>query len=261
MSTIALITDFGSHDPYAASMKGVLASLCRASVMDLTHSIKPFDIIEAAFFLKSVATSFSVTGGLRVIFVVVVDPGVGSERRILAASSGGRYFVGPDNGALSLVLDDEATVRSVNESSYFLPHLSATFHGRDRFAPLAAALARGNDLRRLGSPMNVQDLARLPYQAPSYEEGSARGSIVRIDHFGNAVTDVEWRRVEAYGRPFLRVADREIRRLVRTYQEGDSEPFLIVGSEGTLEISIRNDSAAARLGLERLAPVRLSFSR
>jgi len=230
MRRIALLTDFGTRDPYVASMKGVIASRTDAPVVDLSHEIAPQDIFGAAWFLRTVERWWPAG----TIFVAVVDPGVGTTRRILAAERNDKVFLAPDNGLLTFVPSD--IIRSVEDEALFLPGGSATFHGRDRFAPVAAALANGMAIDRLG-PL-VRDVARLDYTP---------GSIVAIDHFGNAITDIE----PPPGRFALRAGERTIDRLCRTYEEGSDEPFLIVGSSGTIEISVRNGSAAVALGLRR----------
>jgi len=136
MRRIALVTDFGTRDPYVAAVKGVIAARTNAPLLDLTHDIEPFDVFQVAWFLRAIVRYWPPD----TIFMVVVDPGVGTSRRILALESDGRIFLAPDNGALTFV---EGRVWSVENESLFLPGGSTTFHGRDRFAPVAAALANG----------------------------------------------------------------------------------------------------------------------
>src|SRR5947209_13822176 len=143
MRTLALLTDFGTRDPYVAAMKGVIAARCEAPILDLTHDIAPFDIWEAAFFLRDVARYWPAG----TIFVCVVDPGVGTARRIVAVESEGRIFLAPDNGLLHFVRGD---AYEVQDEWLFLAYGSTTFRGRDRFAPVAAAVANGTPLERLG---------------------------------------------------------------------------------------------------------------
>src|SRR5204862_6358858 len=144
MRTIALLTDFGHRDPYVAAMKGVLLSRCDARVVDLSHDVPPFDVWAAAFFLRAVVPYWPAG----TIFVAVFEPGVGTSRRILALERDGRTFLAPDNGVLSLVAGPPAV--SVENDAFFLAGGSTTFHGRDRFAPVAAAIARGTALHELG---------------------------------------------------------------------------------------------------------------
>jgi S-adenosyl-L-methionine hydrolase (adenosine-forming) len=242
MRRIALLTDFGTRDPYAASMRGVIASRCNAPVDDLSHDIAPFDVFEAAWFLNVASRWWPAD----TIFVCVVDPGVGTDRRILAAEKDGRFFVAPDNGLLTLI--DPATVNSVENASFFLPDGSTTFHGRDRFAPVAAALANGTTLDALGPA--ITDMARLGYTPPSYGSEIVTGTIVQIDRFGNAVTDVERTRL-GFDHFALRIHYATIRELRTSYSAAGAEPFLIVGSNGTLEISVGGASASEMLRLKR----------
>jgi S-adenosylmethionine hydrolase len=225
--SIALLTDFGTRDPYVAAMKGVIASRCEAGIVDLTHDIAPFDVWEAAFFLRDVVRYWSEG----TIFVCVVDPGVGTARRIIAIESDGRRFLAPDNGLLHFVAGDAYEV--ANES-LFLPHGSTTFHGRDRFAPVAAALANGLPIRDLGP--RIDDRVALGYTP---------GCIIRIDRFGNCITDL----VPPEGSFAVMAGDQRIDEL-RTAYTGEG-PFLILGSTGCIEISVANGSAASLLHLGR----------
>ncbi|MEA2337479.1 MAG: hypothetical protein QOE82_1486 [Thermoanaerobaculia bacterium] len=224
---IALITDFGTRDPYVAAMKGVIASRCEAHIVDLTHDIAPFDVWEAAFFLRDVIRYWPAG----TIFVCVVDPGVGTARRIIAVESEGRIFLAPDNGLLHFVRGDAV---EVTNEALFLPDGSTTFHGRDRFAPVAAALANGMGIGELGA--RIDDRVSLDYTP---------GAIIRIDRFGNCITDLlpvaTLFAVEVNGQ---RIGD------VRTTYAGDG-PFLIIGSTGCIEISVAGGSAASLLQLRR----------
>lgn len=239
---IALLTDFGTRDPYVAAMKGVLASRTNASVHDLTHEIAPFDLLGGAWFLKCVVPYWP----SQTIFVCVVDPGVGTDRKIVAVEEDGHVFLAPDNGLLTLV-SNGGSAHSVENESLFLPSGSATFHGRDRFAPVAAALANGAPLTSVGPA--IDRIVTLDYEPPSYGH-RVRGTIVAIDRFGNAITDIERERVP-FDRFKLRVRDLVIDRIARTYGEAAPGPFLVVGSTGHVEISIENASAAETLRLQR----------
>jgi len=233
---ITLVTDFGTRDPYVASMKGVIASRTDAPVFDLTHEIAPHDVFEAAWFLRTVERWWPAG----TIFVAVVDPGVGTTRRIIALERDGKIFLAPDNGLLTFVASvappASAALRSVENESLFLPAGSDTFHGRDRFAPVTAALANGMPVVKLGPA--IDDIVKLEYE---------RGTIVAIDRFGNAITDLQ----PESGRFALSAGSVTIDRLCQTYAEGGSTPFMIVGSTGTIEISVRNGSAADVLHLRR----------
>jgi S-adenosylmethionine hydrolase len=246
---IALLTDFGTRDSYVASMRGVIASRCDVAIHDLTHEIAPHDVFEAAWFIRACERWWSEG----TIFVCVVDPGVGTSRRIVAMESNGRIFLAPDNGLLTFV--DSQAVVSVENESLFLPNGSTTFHGRDRFAPVAAALANGIAIAELGP--RVDDIIKIDYTPPDYGNDAVSGTIVAIDRFGNAITDVERARIPF--EPFsMKVHYTHVSRLATTYEQ--DEPFLIVGSGGTLEISIGNASAAAVLHLHRGDRVEISRS-
>lgn len=237
---IVLLTDFGTRDPYVASMKGVIASRTDVPVADLSHEIAPQDVFEAAWFLRTAVRWWP----SRTIFVCVVDPGVGTSRRILAALGGKRIFLAPDNGLLTFVAAER--IWSVENEALFLPGGSTTFHGRDRFAPVAAAIANGTALDVLGP--RVGEIARLEYAEPVYGEELVGGTIVSIDRFGNAITDVERARVP-FASMELRTGGAVIGRMETTYSgEG---AFLITGSSGMIEISVAGGSAAALLHLRR----------
>lgn len=241
MRRIALMTDFGTRDPYVASVRGVLASRCEAPVDDLTHEIAPFDVFEAAWFLKVASAWWPA----ETIFVCVIDPGVGTPRRILAAEHEGKFFLAPDNGLLTFVAPER--VVSVENASSFLNTGATTFHGRDRFAPVAAAIANGISLEELGPA--VSDAKRLDYTPPVYRDAVVTGSVVHIDHFGNVITDIERAKI-AFDRFALRVHYATIKTL-RTDYGGGHEPFLIIGSHGTVEISVGSANAADMLHLKR----------
>jgi S-adenosylmethionine hydrolase len=227
MRTIALLTDFGTRDPYVAAVKGVIASRCECQIIDLTHDVAPFDVWEAAFFLRDVVRYWPAG----TIFVCVVDPGVGTARRILAVESEGRIFLAPDNGLLHFVRGD---AYEVTDESLFLADGSTTFHGRDRFAPVAAALATGIHIEDLGP--RVDDRVPLDYTP---------GAIIRIDRFGNCVTDLV-----PLATPFAVVVKDQRIDDIRTTYTGDGA-FLIIGSTGCIEISVAGGSAASLLQLRR----------
>jgi S-adenosylmethionine hydrolase len=241
MRHIALMTDFGMRDPYVAAMKGVIASRCEAFIDDLSHDIAPFDVFEAAWFLRGCARYWPAG----TVFVIVIDPGVGTARRMIAVDDGSRLFVAPDNGVLHFI---DGVARSIENASLFRPDGSTTFHGRDRFAPVAAAIASGMPLDDLGP--RIDDRVALDYTPPKYESDHATGRIVGVDRFGNCVTDVEHARL-GFDAHVLRVGGAVITRAAKTYAEAGDGPFMIVGSSGCYEISVANGSAAGLLQLGR----------
>lgn len=254
VAVVTLLTDFGTADYYVAAVKGVLLSRApRATLVDLSHEVPPGDVAAAAFLLGAAAPVFP--DGT--VHLAVVDPGVGSERRILAVRSGRHAFVGPDNGVLDAVLDG-AAVHAVEATGLFLPAPGETFHGRDRFAPVAACLATGGRLAELGPA--VADPVRLGLPRPRREAGRARGRVAHVDRFGNLVTDLpaEWlreREVEA-----VRLAGREVTRRVRHYAEIPAgRPAWMIGSLGTVELALPGESLARSWGIARGEPVELAF--
>jgi S-adenosyl-L-methionine hydrolase (adenosine-forming) len=255
---IGLLTDFGRRDPYVAAMKLVIAERCDAEIVDLSHEIGRHDVMEAAVFLRFVLRTFEPRR--RAILVAVVDPGVGSDRRIVAASRGELVLLAPDNGLLSLSVGEGWRLRSVERSDLFLPGGSATFHGRDRFAPVAAALAGGAAVDALGPAFAPGDLMALPFAPPQIGVNEVSGTILSIDRFGNAVTDVEASVLGDLAQWTATAGGKRIDAHASTYaeMEGSAEPFLIVGSFGTVEISVSGSSAADLLQLGRLQGVRFA---
>lgn len=244
---ISLLTDFGRIDPYVGVMHGVILGICpTARIVDLTHAIPQGGIAAASFVWDTALEVF----GPDSIHVAVVDPGVGTGRRILAVRTRRGTLIAPDNGILERPLlagGIEAAV-SVENPALFRPTVSATFHGRDIFAPVAAHLAEGRPLESLGPGV---DLARLRPGPPDAlpDPRSRAGSIRWIDRFGNAISDVrlpEGARVRT-----VRAGPVELEGLARTYADvAVSESLALVGSSGYLEISVRDGSAREALGLE-----------
>jgi S-adenosylmethionine hydrolase len=247
---ITLLTDFGTEDYFVGAMKGVILTRSPAAVIvDITHAIPPQDVRAGTFTLGAVYDNFP-TGS---IHLAVVDPGVGSDRRPVLVEAAGHLFVGPDNGLFSMILDrvPDGKVRHVTNNDYFLPNPSSTFHGRDIFAPVAAALAQGLRPEELG-PI-IQDPVRFGFaECESLMDGSSMvGRVIHIDHFGNCVTNFAWDQLQPLltARSLcLRVKEYEIHQLSRNYSEATAgEPFVIIGSAGFLEISLRCSSAAREL--------------
>ena len=248
---IALLSDFGTRDHYAGVMKGVVLSICLdATVVDVTHELPAHDIPFAARELAATYKFFPPG----TIFLVVVDPGVGSARRGIAAEAGEWRFVAPDNGVLSVVLTETPPKKVVEltERRYARPTVSRTFEGRARFAPAAGWLAKGIQLAAFGRAItdyHVLDLAK-----PDLVEGVLRGHVVRIDRFGNIVTNLDRRSCErltdATGPLHLTVGGRSIARLVSTYTDiAPGEIGALFGSTDTLECAAHAASAAEQLGV------------
>jgi S-adenosylmethionine hydrolase len=238
---ITLLTDFGTADSYVGEVKGVLLSgASGATLVDLTHEIAPGDIPSAAYILNRCRTRFPAG----TVHLAVVDPGVGTERPALAIAAHGQFFVGPDNGLFTYLLRD-AVVSIVRLPEP--PAAAATFHGRDLFAPAAAALAAGMPLDRLGPPL-VQLPHLLAVPEPWFEPGRTVGSVVHCDRFGNLVTNIP---VGAVGpASHLLVGDLDLGPLRRAFADVPAGSLLgYLGSDGTVEIAVHGGSAAARLGL------------
>ena len=256
MTAVTLLTDFGVADAYVAAVKGVLLRLAPAALqVDLGHEVAPGDV-EGGAWLLGAAWPWFPAG---TIHLAVVDPGVGGDRRILAARAGGSWFVAPDNGLLTAVLArDDAEALAVTRDDLFLPGPGATFHGRDRFAPVAAWLARGEPWEDLG-PV-VGDAVRLAIPPPRAEGVPPRpdaagavlvGRVAHVDRFGNLITDLptEW---AGTGPCRLELAGHATGLRCRTYGEiPPGSPAVLPGSLGTLEVSLRDDSLARRWGVAR----------
>ncbi len=254
MPIVTLLTDFGWRDFYVAAIKGVvLAAAPGTTLVDIGHDVAPGDVEEAAFLLHAAAPVFP-TG---TVHLAVVDPGVGSARRLLAAARGGSFFVAPDNGLLSPILAD-AEVCAIERADLFRPAPGETFHGRDRLAPAAAWLARGEALAALGAA--VSDPVRLALPLPRRAPGLLQGRIAHVDRFGNLVTDLPaaW----LTGALLLARVDgkHESRRRVGHYGNlAPREPGVLVGSLGTLELALRGASLAAAWSVGRGAQVEVLF--
>jgi len=253
---IALLTDFGTRDHYAGTMKGVALAICPdATLVDISHEIPAHDVLAGALELAACYRYFPPG----TVFLAVVDPGVGSARRGIAADAGDFKFVAPDNGVLTVVLDEHPPRRVVEltERKYARPTVSRTFEGRDRFAPAAAWLLRGVELTALGRPITDPMLLDLPRL--EVDGALLRGSVVRADRFGNLVTNLDRRTFEKFtaSQPFfIDVSGHAVERLVQTYAEiGAGEVCALFGSTDHLELAARSSSAAERLGLRAGAGV------
>jgi S-adenosylmethionine hydrolase len=248
---IALLTDFGARDYFLASMKGVILSIDPTTVIvDITHDIPPQDISEAAFTLRACYPCFPAG----TIFVAVVDPGVGSNRRPILVEAGGYYFIAPDNGLLSFVLDDAARAFEISNPKFSAAHISSTFHGRDIFAPAAAHLSRGAAPAQFGP--QISDYVHVPETKPNDSEQGVEGEVIHIDRFGNIITNLTPDDLPA--KFSIEIGDRVIETHRKFYAEAEpGKVFSITGSAGYLEVSIREGSAAAVLGARRGDKIRI----
>ena len=260
---ITLTTDFGLADPYVAAMKGVILSLNpAASIVDITHDVRPQQVAQAAFLLTQALPYFPPG----TIHVVVVDPGVGTARRALALATPEMLLVGPDNGVLSAALPEETRRGSgsvpdavaialpegyravvLQRRRYMRQPVSATFHGRDVFAPAAAHLSLGVPLKALG-PGTQKVRALPPFRARRRPDGALEGRVLHVDRFGNLVTDVRAEDLPG-NRVQVSIGGQRIEGLAPSYEEGQ-ELKALVGSAGYLEIACRGGSAAYWLGVD-----------
>ena len=238
---ITFLTDFGTTDSYVGEVKGVLASLAPGiPVIDISHSISPGNIRAGAHILAR--TWHRYPGGT--VHLVVVDPGVGGTRAAIAVQSGGHLFVGPDNGVLTAAYYNSAPLiveLPVPDGA------AATFHGRDLFAPIAARLAMGEGIEVVGERLQ-REPTRLADPVPWYQGKSVIGEVLYVDHFGNLVTNLTEDLVPSYA--VLEVEDFEIGPVRRTFGDVPTGELLAyIGSGNTVEIAVRDGSAARRLGI------------
>lgn len=256
---ITLTTDYGTDDHLVGTLKGVILKINpEVTIVDITHHVTPFDLLDGALTIGSAYSYFPP----KTIHIVVVDPGVGTERRPLLVSGQNQYFVAPDNGVLSLVYEREQNVlvRHANVEHYYLQPLSKTFHGRDVFAPVAAWLTKGWQTASMGD--EIQDYKRLALPRPKPGDGGVKGLVLKIDAFGNLITNFRAEDVPAAqndGALKLQVGSQAVKRLVDTFAQGKAnEPIAYFGSSGYLEIGINKGNAARTLSIGRGAPVVLS---
>ena len=244
---IALLTDFGERDSFVASMKGVILSInSSARLVDLSHQITSHQIQEAGYFLKSCYRYFP-SG---TIFVAVVDPGVGTERRALLVSAAGFLFVGPDNGLFTEILEQEvgAKVWQITDPQYRLETAGSTFDGRDVFAPAAAWLSKGVPPSFFGP--TVQDPIRRSVAMPVWHEDVLIGKIASVDRFGNLISNITVRQIREFrgvtGQPVeIHIGTYIINDLVGSYSQGHRQsPSALINSSGNLEIFLQEESAA-----------------
>ena len=256
---VTFTTDFGTSDHFVATMKAVVLAIApRVRIVDITHEVTPFEVVEGAYTLAQAYSYFP----KKTIHVVVVDPGVGSSRRPILAEMAGQFFVAPDNGVLSMVFAREkAKVRHITNEKFMRHPVSRTFHGRDVFSPVAAHLAMGVLPARFGKL--IEDHLRLTLDKPNRSgKRSWTGTVLKVDRFGNLITNLhidDFPQITA--RPFdLNIGLEKINRLALTFTECDpGEAFAIVGSSGYIEVAVNQGSAARSLGCGAGSPVELAL--
>ena len=256
MPVITLITDFGIKDGNAGVMKGVIWGICpTAQISDLSHMIQAQNIREAAYIFARSVPYFPKDS----IHIVVVDPGVGTKRRPMAAKIGDWFYVGPDNGTITSLLERAEQQNwpcefvELNRKQYWLPDVSFVFHGRDIFSPVAAHLANGVPLRELGTPFT--DPVRLELPKPEKTKDGWRGEVTHIDYFGNISSNIQAENLgdamEQKENIIVRINGIEIRGMVNTFGERPvGELITLLGSTGNLGIAVVNGNAATKLGVK-----------
>jgi S-adenosyl-L-methionine hydrolase (adenosine-forming) len=256
-SIITLTTDYGTNDHLVGAMKGAILRINPdIQIIDICHHVLACDILDGALTIGMAAKYFPP----KTIHVVVVDPGVGTARRPIMVSGDQHFFVAPDNGVLSMIYDTQESfsVRHITSDHYFLRPMSNTFHGRDVFAPVAAWLAKNLQPASFGE--EISDPVRFTLPKPRTGEGKVKGVVLKVDNFGNLVTNIPPELIpQAFipdGKFRITVAGKEVPKVMLTYGEGGpGEPFGVLGSAGLLEISVNRGSAARVLGANRGAEV------
>lgn len=241
--TIALLTDFGLRDNYLGVMKGVIVKINPSvNLIDISHSITSHNVREGAFLLLKSYKYFP----KNTIFLCLVDPGVGSERKVLILKTKNYFLIGPDNGVLTLAAQEEGIEKIINctNTKFFLESISSTFHGRDIFAPLAAHLSKGVDLNEFGEPLKNKDIKKITLPFPKKIKGKIQAKIIYLDKFGNIITNIKKSDLKNSSKFKATLNKKTIKKIYNCYQEAeDNQPFFIEGSFGYLEISLKNKSA------------------
>jgi hypothetical protein len=260
---VTLTTDFGRGDYDAGVLIGVILRLAPdAQVVDLSHDIERHNVLEAALLLERCTPYFPE----RTIHVAVVDPGVGTERRGLAARLGGQWFVGPDNGLLTLMrraalsAGQEVEIIHLDRPEFWLSHVSHIFHGRDIFASVAGHLAAGVPFSQLGGPLEDPVLLDAPQVLPT--AGGWQGAVMHVDAFGNLSTNLEAAHLQGSGSPLIRIRGRQIHGLVRTFGDGGpGELVALIDSVDRLSLCVVNGNAASTLGVKAGERVEVGFEQ
>ncbi len=256
---ITLTTDFGLDDPFVAMMKGVILGRCpQARLVDICHTCPPQDILAASHILADTAPYFPAA----TTHVAVVDPGVGTSRRIICIEEDSQLFLAPDNGLLTPFFQESSRAFHLLNADLFLQPVSATFHGRDIFAPVAAALAGGLNPTELGPAIPLHELVRLEQPKPIMDRGLLRGQCLRADHFGNMATNISKNDLDNFldagETVVLSLNDTTITGLKHTYGQVKDEAIALINSSNHLEISIAGGNASRELNLVPGTPLILS---
>lgn len=247
---ITLLTDFGLQDEYVGVMKGVILSInSNIQLVDITHALTRHDIVQAALIVKSAFRYFPTNS----IHVIVVDPGVGGKRKVICCNKDGHFFIAPDNGVLSLVVQDSKVdeLRAVTNQAYFLKPVSHTFHGRDIFAPVAAHLSKDLDMSRLGQEIRLSDIVTLDLPAPFLSSPQELvGEILSIDAFGNLMTNIDEETLTRFGHEqgledvVIHLGGAKIQGVSTSYDSVKTgSPVAVVGSRKLLEIAVNQADA------------------
>jgi S-adenosylmethionine hydrolase len=260
-SIVTLTTDFGTNDHLVAAMKGVILNINPAArIVDISHNVTPYDILDGALCVGNAYKYFP----SRTIHVVIVDPGVGTDRRPILVSGEKQFFVAPDNGILSMVFEREAcTVRHITAEHYFLNPVSPTFHGRDIFAPTAGWLSKTLQTEAFGEV--ITDHVRFAMPKAKAVGQTVKGVILRVDAFGNLMTNLTEEEIPIGaldGGPIkMAVNGKQVLRFARTFASGNpGEPIAVVGSAGYIEIAVNRGNAARTLGANRGTEVTLDVT-
>jgi S-adenosylmethionine hydrolase len=250
---ITLTTDYGTDDHLVGVLKGVILKINpEVQIVDITHGVTPFDLLDGAMAIANAYAYFPP----RTIHVVVVDPGVGTERRPLLVSGQNQYFIAPDNGVLSAVYEKEQNfvVRHLTAEHYFLQPVSKTFHGRDIFAAVAGWLSKNWQPASMGE--EITDFKRFALPRPKEADGLLKGVVLKVDSFGNLITNLRSEDLPEgaleKGEIKLQVGNHAVSKLVQTFANGNAgEAIAYVGSSGLVEIGVNKGSASKTLGIGR----------
>jgi S-adenosyl-L-methionine hydrolase (adenosine-forming) len=254
---ITLTTDYGLNDHLVGALKGVILKINPdATIVDITHNVAPFDLLDGALAIGSAYSYFPA----RTIHVVVVDPGVGTERRPLLVTANNQYYVAPDNGVLSMIFEreEDTVVRHVTAEHYYLQPVSRTFHGRDIFAPVAAWLSKGWQTASMGD--EITDYKKFAMPKPKSTEGVVKGIVLRVDSFGNLITNFRAEDLPesalSNGEVKFQVGTHAVSRMVPTFASGNAgEAVAYLGSSGFVEIAMNKGNASRTLSIGRGTPV------